>query len=163
MTYAGVGSRKAPQDMLDMGCNIGYQLALLNYILQSGGAPGMDKHFELGCDKAQGKKNIFYARDATSEAITMARTLLGDRHWNNMGQYAQMLHARNCFQVLGKDLNTPVKFLICWAEPDLGTYGGLTPKGGTRTAWRLAMEYDIPCYNLYSDLDRCKVMDIIHP
>jgi hypothetical protein len=163
LTYAGVGSRKAPEPMLDMAAGIATQLAILDYTLRSGHAIGMDRAFEYGCDTARGKKEIFLARDATAEAILMARTLLGERHWNNMGQWAQMLHARNCFQILGKDLNTPVKFLICWAEPDLGTYGGLTPKGGTRTAWRLAMEYDIPCYNLYSDLDRSRVMDIIHP
>lgn len=56
---------------------------------------------------------------------------------------AKALHTRNVFQVLGKDLQTPSEFLVCYAEVD--KHG--IPKGGTRTAFVLAQKYNIPCFN----------------
>lgn len=54
---------------------------------------------------------------------------------------ARSLHARNCYQVLGRDLNTPVDFVVCYTDP---TY----TRGGTRTAVKLAQRYNIPIWNL---------------
>jgi len=57
---------------------------------------------------------------------------------------AKLLHGRNVFQVLGKDLLTPSDFVIYWAKTD--KYG--TPVGGTRTAVRLAQLNNIPTINM---------------
>lgn len=65
--------------------------------------------------------------------------------WDKLKQGAKNLHSRNCYQVLGKDLNTPSKFLICYAETQ-----GKSVKGGTRTAYELARSADIPCFNLFT-------------
>lgn len=63
---------------------------------------------------------------------------------------AKGMHARNCFQVLGRNLESPSDFLICWAP--WGPDGHA--KGGTRTAWVLAKNNNIPCFNLYDDATR---------
>lgn len=60
-----------------------------------------------------------------------------------MSKGAKSLHTRNVFQVLGRDLNSPSEFLVCYAPVD--KHG--IPKGGTRTAFVLAQQYDIPCFN----------------
>ena len=64
--------------------------------------------------------------------------------WDRLSQGARGLHSRNCFQVLGSDLSSPSKFLVCWAQID--KHG--VPKGGTRTSWVLATQNNIPRYNL---------------
>ena len=50
--------------------------------------------------------------------------------------------ARNCHQVLGQDLKTPVDFIVCWTKD-----GG--ESGGTGQALRIARDLNIPVYNLY--------------
>ncbi len=60
-----------------------------------------------------------------------------------MSKGAKSLHTRNVFQVLGRDLETPSEFLVCYAPVDKD---GI-PKGGTRTAYLLAMDYHIPRFN----------------
>lgn len=55
---------------------------------------------------------------------------------------------RNAYQVLGRDLNVPVDFLLCCSDWD--NNGGV--KGGTRVAYDLAKLHDIPCFNIrYED------------
>ena len=61
-------------------------------------------------------------------------------YWHILKQGAQKLQARNSHQVLGWDLNTPSKFIICWTEKGKG-------KGGTGQAIRIAKEYEIPIFD----------------
>ena len=61
--------------------------------------------------------------------------------WNRCSQGARKLHARNGFQVLGLDLKTPSKFIVCWTP---GGKGG----GGTGQAIRIARSWSIPIYDL---------------
>lgn len=72
--------------------------------------------------------------------------------WDACGRGAKQMHARNVLQVLGDDLKTPSKFLICWAEVNRG---GL--QGGTAMAWNIAEEYSVPRFNLYDEKDRNKI------
>lgn len=51
---------------------------------------------------------------------------------------------RNVLQILGGDFETPVERVVCW------TLGGRVV-GGTATALRLAMQYDIPIVNLATE------------
>ena len=54
---------------------------------------------------------------------------------------ARALHARNMYQILGRDLETAVDFVICWTPNS-------APVGGTRTAIVLAHQHNIPVFNL---------------
>lgn len=56
MYYTGIGSRETPEEVLSLFTIVGEFLAKKGYILRSGGAKGADKAFEVGCDKAKGKK-----------------------------------------------------------------------------------------------------------
>ena len=64
--------------------------------------------------------------------------------WERCNEWARGMHSRNCHQILGYDLKSPVDAVICW-----------TPKGniqgGTATAIRIAIKYNIPVFNLGCD------------
>lgn len=66
--------------------------------------------------------------------------------WDRCSQGAKKLHTRNVYQLLGLDLRTPSKFVICWAEP-AGTKGHV--KGGTATAVKLGIDNGAEIINLY--------------
>lgn len=149
MIYCGIGSRKAPKHVLDLMTKIGESFAKKGLLLRSGGAIGADTAFERGCDAVKGKKEIYYPTNnkgiiVTEEIMQQALVLAGQVHpaWHRCDDYAKRLHARNCMQILGRSLDEPADFVVCWTKD-----GG--PTGGTGQAIRLAMSRDIKIYNLY--------------
>lgn len=113
--FAGVGSRKVIQHAPELEPILKAITQCLNdqgYTLRSGGAEGCDKWFEAGA--RDDMKEIFYAGDATEESLKIASEI--HPAWHRCSEWAQNLHGRNVFQVLGKDLQTPVDFLICWTQ-----------------------------------------------
>ena len=138
--YAGIGSRETPEAVLREMLTIGAARAVLGWKLHSGGARGADSAFEAGCDLQSGHKHVFYAKDATEEAMQLAAKF--HPAWNRCSPYARRLHARNMFIILGPELDRPVDEVICWTKN-----GGAT--GGTGQAIRAAHHYDIPVNNLY--------------
>ena len=154
--YTGIGSRETPSEALHIFENIGQYLAKNNFILRSGHAEGADQAFERGCDKVKGKKEIYLPWKnfegsnsnlivQSGEAFKIAEQF--HTHWNNLKDGAKKLQARNSHQVLGKDLNTPSKFIICWTKNGKDV-------GGTAQAIRIARHYEIPIFNAgsYKDL-----------
>lgn len=148
--YAGIGSRETPRHVLDIfEFNIAPSLCMQGYTLRSGAAPGADSAFERGCDSLRGSKEIWLPwygfEDNTSKLVVSKKEafelaeLYHDR-WNLLSQGARKLHARNMHQVLGEDLNTPVKFVVCF------TPGGKR-SGGTGQALRLASDKGIPVFD----------------
>lgn len=67
-------------------------------------------------------------------------------NWKACKPYVRSLHARNVYEVLGKDLATPSKGVLLYAKP---TQSGV--KGGTNTAFQLAKRHNIPTFNLYNN------------
>jgi hypothetical protein len=147
--YTGIGSRQTPQNVLDIASTLAAVFASYGYVLRSGGADGMDTAFEQGCDVFKGPKEIYLPwkmfNNNTSniytimpEAFVMAREI--HPNWEALSSGGQKLHARNMHQVLGRDLNTPSRFVVCYTEPE---------KGGTSQALRLADKYGIPIINIW--------------
>jgi len=154
--YTGIGSRETSNEILNVFENIGQYLAKSNLILRSGHAEGADQAFENGCDKVNGKKEIylpwrnFEGSDSNlivqeGKAYEIAEKF--HPYWHNLKLGAKKLQARNSHQVLGKDLNTPSKFIICWTKNGKDV-------GGTAQALRIARHYEIPIFNAggYKDL-----------
>lgn len=149
MIYAGIGARKTPKEFLTYMNVLGQFMASEGHTLRSGGATGADKAFEQGCDAQQGNKEIylpwkgFNGNPSELYGTTReARILAGEFHpnWPNVGPTGRDFMGRNCYQVLGQDLETPTNFVICW-----------TPNGkvigGTGQALRMANYYEIPVLN----------------
>jgi len=149
--YAGIGSRETPHEVLSEMHRIGAFLAKRNFILRSGGADGADSAFEQACCSANGKMEIFLPwrgfnnnksplyEQPSQEAILLASSI--HPAWQNLSSAAKVLHARNCYQILGQSLDDPVDIVICWTPA-----GAVV--GGTATAIKLAVKYGIPVYNL---------------
>ena len=57
--YTGIGSRNIPDTYFNLIVVIAEYMAKQGYILRSGGADGSDTAFEIGCDKVNGKKEIY--------------------------------------------------------------------------------------------------------
>jgi len=154
--YTGIGARKTPKDILSLMTKISLYLSKKGYILRSGGAEGADKAFEEGV--LEELKEIFLPWPnfnnnkanfvpISKEAMEMAKKY--HPYWINLKEGAKKLQARNCYQVLGKNLDKPSNFVICW------TPGG-KEIGGTSQALRIAKNYNIKIFNLGNkkDLDR---------
>lgn len=152
--YTGIGSRTVPESVLALMRKIAYGLAEYNYILRSGGAEGSDQAFETGCIRNKGQKEIYIPWNGfeghydnqkgvfllnNEKALKIAEEI--HPAWNRLSQGAKKLHQRNVHQVLGKDLTSPSKFIVCY------TIDG-EKVGGTRTALILAEQYNIPIFNL---------------
>jgi len=158
MIYAGIGSRETPASVLHDMRHIAYQLARMNWILRSGGAPGADTAFENGCNHAGGTKEIYIPwhgfqgrRGAESGVVVAAEQpnfpdalkLASNFHpaWDRCKQGARALHARNGYQILGKSLTQKADCVICWTRNASGT-------GGTGQALRIAKHFNIPIFDL---------------
>lgn len=152
--YTGIGSRKTPILYLAEMRNIAEDLAGRGCTLRSGGAAGADSAFEQGC--GNGRKEIYlpwrgfnknssklwfnrFPYEICQEAYKQAR--LVHPAWDRLSTPVKTLHARNVLQVMGKDLQTPSEFVVCW------TPNGAC-MGGTATAIKLAQKYDIRVINL---------------
>lgn len=143
MYYTGVGSRNTPARLLVIMRQIATKMAASGWTLRSGGAIGADRAFEAGA----AAKEIFLASDATPAAMTLAASI--HPAWSRCKPYVKQLHARNCFQVLGRNLDNPSTVLICWT-PDGATCAAecSITTGGTATAIRLAEKFGVPIRNL---------------
>lgn len=157
-TYAGIGSRETPKDICDLMTAIARMLDERGYVLRSGGAGGADQAFDNGTggmsnpeiyipwEGFNGKKmRIWPNKSQLAAALDLARRY--HPNWDACSEGAKKLHARNGFQILGLDLNDPVKFVICWTKDGKAS-------GGTGQALRIADDRSIPIYNLFNREDR---------
>ena len=164
MTYAGIGSRETPPEVLAQMTEAAQYLESIGYTLNTGKKSnvkeeGADKAFSNGTNK----KNLF----PPSMANDLTRKIANEIHPDLKGmynavynkwvekvgeekakQYAQGaidLQARNTYQVFGKNLDTPVDFVLFYAEE---TNNPLRPKGGTGQAVEMARRKGIPTINM---------------
>lgn len=157
MIYTGIGSRETPRDILMHMSMLGVELAKLGWTLRSGHAEGADKAFEQGAIRAKGKMEIYLPWENFNEAPTNddrymtvihpeALDIARNAHpaWDRCSPGSRKMHVRNVHQVLGVNLDTPNKLIICW------TSGGRRG-GGTGQALRIAEKYQIPIIDLAVD------------
>lgn len=145
MTYAGVGARETPPDILALMARAAVRLEQRGYRLQTGDAKGADAAFR----GAVSNKIVFTARDATERVRLIAKEIhpAPGRLWNK----ALDLMARNTFQVFGADLQTPVDFVLCWTPDGCTSHSSRSPAtGGTGQAISLASLKGIPVFNLHN-------------
>ena len=168
-SYAGIGSRDCPREILLLIMKTGYWLSKKGFKLRSGGAQGCDIAFERGCDKANGEKEIFLPwkdfNGSKSQLIVKDKRAyeVAEKfhpYYDKLKPGAKSLQARNSHQVLGWDLETPSDFVICYTKGGKG-------EGGTGQAIRIAKAYNIPIFDFgkYKDIETCRreFMDFIKP
>lgn len=160
ISYAGIGARATPGDVLKRMKQLGRYLAVQGCMLHSGGSQGADQAFEEGCDEAQGLKQIFlpwrFYRNNPSplcQPSQKARLIAQKYHpkWEFLLPATRDLMARNSHQLLGVDCNSPVRFVVCW------TRNGEI-EGGTGQALRIAQDLKIPVLN-FGNMDLNTISD----
>lgn len=164
--YTLIGSRSTPSNIMDLLVRVANKLACQGWVGRSGGADGADSCLEAGCIGLLATSMEIYVpwknfnNRVTCNTPYIDASCLPNREkaeeiasnihpaWERCSRGAKGLHTRNVYQILGKNLSTPSKFVLCWAKPS-GKDGNVV--GGTGTAVRLALENNIPVYNLYYD------------
>jgi len=123
-------------------------------VLRSGGSSGADMAFEAGVSNAANKeiylpwKGFNMSTSPLYGVTPLALEMAAEFHpaWEECSTGARELHARNCYQVLGRGLDDLCKFVVCW------TVGGKSI-GGTAQAMRVAARYRVPVFNLAKKAD----------
>lgn len=178
--YTGVGSRVAPDDILNLTVRFAQYLADIGWGPRSGAAPGMDDAFYSGAVLSNNYPNIpceiylpwrgFNGLHNPIDPNFIMAPELGNYQqaieivskvhpiWEKLKRGPRALHTRNVYQVLGLDLATLSKALVCYAEP---IKDGIKVKGGTATAVALARLYNVPVHNFYYDEVCRKAEDLI--
>lgn len=154
MTYAGIGSRKTPADILERMTAAATRLASAGYTLRSGAAQGADTAFEIG---AGANKEIYLPwtnfnnnasplHTPSREAEQIAEVL--HPAWAKLLPAAKKLMARNSHQILGTDLKSPVDFVVCFTPDGAERESERSyTTGGTGQAISLASRWGIPVFN----------------
>lgn len=143
--YAGIGSRETPEDILKQMTEVASDLEHAGYVLRSGGAKGADSAFEAGVENPS-HKQIFYANDADAKSRAIAKEIHPAPE--RLSTYRLSLMARNTYQIFGRDLNTPVDFVLCWTKDGKEGFGKDRPIGGTGQAVEMAARKGIPVINM---------------
>lgn len=167
-SYAGIGSRRTPPDVLRRIRAVAARLAARGFSLRSGGADGADTAFEDGAAGSERASEIFLPHAGfngrtsvlstpSEEAVAIASAV--HPLWSKLGDKERLFHARNSHQVLGADLRTPVDFVVAWTADGAECEADRSREtGGTGQAIALADRWRIPVFNLAraDALDRIK-------
>lgn len=108
-TYAGIGARATPPDVLDLMRELAAKLATENWTLRTGGAAGADQAFLEGAISVRGCHEVYLPwpgyNDHTECHLAgpshRAYEMAAEHHpaWSVCGPGAKALHARNCHQI----------------------------------------------------------------
>ena len=154
LTYAGIGARATPANVLsDMEVIAGW-LARTGWHLSSGGADGADSAFAKGAPA--GQRTVWLpwrgynglrgpdCRVMSAAAMAACMEIAAPLHpaWERCSPAIRKLHARNA-AVLGLTRDRPVDACVAWSSEGLR-------EGGTGMAIRIAEARGIPVLNLGS-------------
>lgn len=162
-----VGSRKAPDSVVKWFTKISEELLRRGWTCRSGLCPeGIDYSLtaaviQLQAEEVEVNAELYLAWDGFDgyrngdldgtvisakklpcyeKAVSLAKGV--HPKWGFLTNGGKLLHSRNPFQVLGKDLASPSDVVLLWAP-----IAGKSVTGGTRTAYEIAKNSSIPIYN----------------
>jgi len=156
-TYAGIGSRKTPQQIQDLMCAIATHLEQHNWTLRTGGAPGADQAFLRGTSRRTVYRPANLQRVQASVSQTAYQSV---RDWHpatyKLSSIARQLLARNYLILFGdQETPQPVRFVLCWTPDSCLNQATRTPRsGGTGQTVCVAAAAQIPVFNLSIDAHR---------
>ena len=158
--YTGIGARATPERFLLSAMKIGQHMARKGYVLRSGAAEGASAAFEQGCDSVKGQKEIYLPwrgfNGNRSELFTVpdrAYDIMKNFNfaWETLSESAKKLQARYVLTVLGEDLRTPSRCIICYTKDG-------KRKDGTKRALQIAKKHNIPIFDMGRFEDEVDVM-----
>lgn len=159
-TYAGIGSRQTPAQIIQFIYKISAHLEQCGFVLRSGGARGADVAFQRYVKQREiflpqysfngfTPNNIGMIDVTTLDNYNIAKAIASKYHpkWKYISTDAKRMMTRNVYQVLGLNLSHPSNFIICWTQDGAFNLTSSTT-GGTGQAIRMAVDLNIPVYNL---------------
>ncbi|HEY4428848.1 MAG TPA: hypothetical protein VGN08_11650 [Solirubrobacteraceae bacterium] len=164
-TYAGIGSRQTPADVLALIGSLAERLAGRGWVLRTGASPGADQAFYRGALAGGGQVELYLPwprfeaaswAEPPRQAVSVvdrpapaAYELAARFHpdWATLGPCERPLLARDGHQVLGADLASPAAFVGCWTTDGSLDGAGLLSEG-TGQALRIAHANSVPVFNL---------------
>lgn len=170
--YTGIGAQKTPEDICRNMSAIADDMEIQGLILRSGHARGADVAFEMGITDTKNRMEIYLPwagfnhapkdkgyinfKDIDERIVDEAIRMAEKAHpaWHRCAPAARRMHTRNVFQVLGRDLETPSNFVVCWTEKGLGL-------GGTGQALRIAKQESIPVFDLALESNKERFMEYL--
>lgn len=145
MTYAGIGSRTTPAEILDEMTEVAEMLEEYGFTLNTGVSfrkkrEGADAAFEKGATTV----NLFSPEKhgVRTREQKIAKEIHPAPQYLKQGGLKLM--ARNTNQVFGDNLNRPVDFVIFYAKETKS----IRPEGGTGQAVEMARRKGIPTINM---------------
>ena len=156
--YTGIGARATPAPILAIMTSAAAAHARKEYILRSDHAEGADTALEHGARDGgagdtskiylpaarwRGSHSQLHAGAIEPQVWREAERIAALHHpaWGRLSPFVKALHTRNVFQILGQDLSSHSRFVICWtADGDAS--------GGTGQALRIAHSENVPVLNL---------------
>ena len=145
--FTGIGSRVIPGNIFNLLCNIGLNLNTDNWICRTGTARGSDAAFRTSYETKPTNLEVYAPEDILNNKYgnaDLAKSIVRNYHpcYDRIQcAFSQALLARNVYQILGSDLNTPSEIVFCYTE------NGLV-QGGSAIVLKIAQHYGIPVVNL---------------
>lgn len=145
--FTGVGARTIPSNIFKILYDIGVNLMADDWICRTGTADGSDMAFRESYMDRPLHLEVYAPGDILNNKFgnaDLAKSIVKNYHpYYDRIQcaFSQALLARNIYQVLGSDLNTPSEIVFCYTD------NGLI-QGGSAIAIRIAQHYGIPIVNL---------------
>lgn len=138
-TYAGIGARNTPEEVLDEMQAVAEELEEAGFILRTGGALGADDAFLAGVKEDDMVElylpwqnyNGFQSKYSRPSSAAIEQAFLHHPNWGACKESVRKLHARNSHIILGANCDSPTDFVLCYTPE--GKAGG-----GTGQAIRLA-------------------------
>lgn len=156
--FTGIGSRTLPDNIKEILVKFTKYMTTQGFKLRSGGADGSD----LACEEGvvDDRKEIYIPWKGFNKSDSQLFKIVdsddtikiaSENHpaYEYLKPPVKKLMNRNVYQVLGYDLKTPSKFIICYTEDGCKSHLTRTPKtGGTGLAISVASKLGIPIINL---------------
>ena len=162
--YTGIGSRETPDWIRHLIKTISGYLYRNGWKVRSGGADGSDESFECSVKDIKLKEIYlpwkgFNGNNSPLHRVGKEALEIASKYypycWRSAKLTTKLIMGRNVYQVLGRSLNKPSKFIICYTTD--GCFSG-----GTGQALRIAKDYGIPIHNLYNPKIRKDIFNVIY-
>lgn len=170
---AGIGPRKTPIPILHLMTQLSSELSGMGLRLRSGHGRGADQAWATGFTPAQ--KEIWlpcsgfngatdsaqgYEHYHVTSRSAIIRQIAREYHpkYDTCSDFIQSLFDRNVNIILGAEAAEPVDGVVFWQPQD----NNIDDFGGTNHSLRIAMAYNIPCFNIELGYDRQKLEEFIH-